>query len=265
MNLYRKMQIKSDDLEYMNTTQAAMLMNGGKYTRVMIWIFFIFILTLIVWAYYAKIDKMTRGVGKVVPSLELQYIQSYDGGIISEIFVHDGDIVHRGDKIVRIDDTDFKSKYMSGEVDLYALTAQMYRLEAEAQGTPFLVKEMDNEKLALKISLEKQLYNARQKTLEKKISILREKMIQKESELKTVNIEIENLIKSLKLAQETVEITKRMLKHKVVSKMQYNEQLRQKNNIEGDLESKKSLLPKIESEIKALDEEILHAKLSFQS
>jgi len=47
--------------------------------------------------------------------------------------------------------------------------------------------------------------------------------------------------------------------------MQYNEQLRQKNNIEGDLESKKSLLPKIESEIKALDEEILHAKLSFQS
>jgi len=265
MNLYKKMQIKSDDLEYMNTTQAAMLMNGGKYTRAMIWIFFIFILILIVWAYYAKIDKMTRGIGKVVPSLELQYIQSYDGGIISEIFVHDGDIVHRGDKIVRIDDTDFKSKYMSGEVDLYALTAQMYRLEAEAQGIPFLVKEMDNEKLALKISLEKQLYNVRQKTLEKKISILREKMIQKESELKTVNIEIKNLIKSLKLAQETVEITQRMLKHKVVSKMQYNEQLRQKNNIEGDLESKKSLLPKIESEIKALDEEILHAKLSFQS
>jgi len=185
MNLYKKMQIKSDDLEYMNTTQAAMLMNGGKYTRAMIWIFFIFILILIVWAYYAKIDKMTRGIGKVVPSLELQYIQSYDGGIISEIFVHDGDIVHRGDKIVRIDDTDFKSKYMSGEVDLYALTAQMYRLEAEAQGIPFLVKEMDNEKLALKISLEKQLYNVRQKTLEKKISILREKMIQKESELKT--------------------------------------------------------------------------------
>lgn len=265
MNLYKKMRIKSDDLEYMNTTQAAMLMNGGKYTRAMIWIFFIFILTLVVWAYYAKIDKMTRGVGKVVPSLELQYIQSYDGGIISEIFVHDGDIVHRGDKIVRIDDTDFRSKYMSGEVDLNALTAQMYRLEAEAQGIPFIVKKVDNEKLALKISLEKQLYSVRQKTLEKKISILREKTIQKESELKTVNIEIENLIKSLKLAEETVEITKRMLKHKVVSKMQYNEQLRQKNNIEGDLESKKSLVPKIASEIKALQEEILHTRLSFQS
>ena len=265
MNLYKKMRIKSDDLEYMNTTQAAMLMNGGKYTRAMIWIFFIFILTLVVWAYYAKIDKMTRGVGKVVPSLELQYIQSYDGGIISEIFVHDGDIVHRGDKIVRIDDTDFRSKYMSGEVDLYALTAKMYRLEAEAQGIPFFVKKVDNEKLALKIALEKQLYSVRQKTLEKKISILREKAIQKESELKTVNIEIENLTKSLKLAQETVEITKRMLKHKVVSKMQYNEQLRQKNNIEGDLESKKSLVPKIASEIKALQEEILHTRLSFQS
>ena len=90
-------------------------------------------------------------------------------------------------------------------------------------------------------------------------------MVQKKSELETVKIEIENLKKALTLAKETTDISRRMLKHKVVSKMQYNEQLRQRNSIEGDLRSKKSLLPKISSEIKGLTQEITHTKLAFQS
>lgn len=260
------MKVKSqDDLQYMHNTNAAMLMHGGKYTRAIIWVFFVFLLTLIVWIYYAKIDKMTRGMGKVVPSLELQYIQSYDGGIIREIFVHDGDTVHLGDKIVRIDDTDFQSTYLGGEADIHALTAQQFRLRAESKDIPFKITTIDNAKLHQKLLSEKKLYDARQTTLEKKISIIKEKVVQKKSELETVKIEIENLKKALTLAKETVDISRRMLKHKVVSKMQYNEQLRQCNSIEGDLRSKKSLLPKISSEIKGLTQEITHTKLAFQS
>ena len=266
MNVYKNMKVKNqDDLRYMHHTHAALLMHGGKYTRAIIWIFLVFLLTLLVWIYYAKIDKMTRGMGKVVPSLELQYIQSYDGGIISEIFVHDGDVVQSGDKIVRIDDTDFKSKYLGSEADINALTAKKYRLRAESKNIPFQIDEIDDFKLHQKLLSEKKLYNAKQETLAKKISIIKEKSTQKKSELETVKIEIENLKTALSLAKETLEISRKMLKHKVVSKMQYNEQLRQMNTIEGELKSKKSLIPKIESEIKGLAQEATHTTLAFQS
>jgi len=266
MNEYKKMKVKSqDDLQYMHHKHAALLMHGGKYTRAIIWSFLVFLLTLFVWVYYAKIDKMTRGMGKVVPSLELQYIQSYDGGIISKIFVHDGDVVKNGDQIVRIDDRDFRSKYLGGEADINALTAKKYRLLAESKNIPFQIQEHKNVKLHQKLLSEKKLYEAKQETLAKKISIIKEKVTQKKSELATVKIEIENLNKALVLAKETLEISRKMLKHKVVSRMQYNEQLRQMNAIDGDLKSKNSLLPKLTSEIKGLTQEVTHTTLAFQS
>ena len=42
---------------------------------------------LLVWAAFAEIDEVTRGEGKVIPSSQLQIIQSMDGGIVSDILV----------------------------------------------------------------------------------------------------------------------------------------------------------------------------------
>jgi adhesin transport system membrane fusion protein len=256
---------KRSDVDYLHNYHAALFSDGGKYTRWIIWGVTLFFIVLITWFYFAKIDKMTRGTGKVVPSLELQYIQSFDGGIISEIFVHEGDSVKVGAPVVRIDDTDFKSKYLGNKADINALTAQIARLTAESQGRTFVIPEIPDRSLYQKFIEEKKLYDAKQTTLSKKIEILKEKAIQKESELTTLQVEIENLKQSLVLAEESLDISRRMLKHKVVSKMQYNDQLKQMHQIEGDLKTKQSLLPKVASEIKSTKQEIAHAKLSFQS
>jgi adhesin transport system membrane fusion protein len=90
-------------------------------------------------------------------------------------------------------------------------------------------------------------------------------VIQKKAELSMTKNEIDNLARSLKLTREALEISKKMLAHKVVSKIKYNEQQRELNAIEGSLESKKALLPKIESEIRALQEEMAHTILAFRS
>jgi adhesin transport system membrane fusion protein len=49
------------------------------------------------------------GHGKVVPAKQLQVLQSLEGGIISEVFVRPGDIVAKGDILLKIDDTQFKA------------------------------------------------------------------------------------------------------------------------------------------------------------
>jgi len=48
---------------------------------------------LLVWAAFTKIDEVTRGEGRVIPSKQVQVIQSLDGGIVSEILVHEGQTV----------------------------------------------------------------------------------------------------------------------------------------------------------------------------
>lgn len=252
-----------EDLGFMHRKNAAMLMRESSYTRAIIWISFFFLISLIVWLYYAKIDRMTRGSGKVVPTLNIQYVQSYDGGIISKIFAHEEDLIYQGDAIVKINDSDFQSRLLGGEADITGLTAKRYRLLAESTEENFECPASNNKKLLDKCASEKKLYATRKNTLGEKMSILKEKIIQKNTELKTIAIEIQNLEQAHKLSTETMDIAKNMLKHKVISRMQYNEKQQQLNNITGNLKTKKSLIPKIHSEIKVLENEAVHLRLAF--
>ncbi len=257
--------ISKENSHYIHKKNATIQTEQNTYTRAVIWGVLIFVIVIIYWMYVSDIDKLTRGIGKVVPSLGTQYIQSYDGGIISQIFVKDGDSVETGDPIVRIDDTDFKSKYLGNRASIIALKAKSMRLYAESNNMAFDINISSSADLKRKLYSEKKLYNDRMNALEKKISILKEKLNGKTRELKSVNIELENLKKQLQLARESVGISAKMLSQKVVSKLQYNEQLKQLNGVLGNIANKRSQMVRIESSIKVLKKEIKHERLSFIS
>lgn len=46
-----------------------------------------------VWAWFGTLDEVSTGTGKVVPSSREQILQSLDGGIVTELLVHEGDKV----------------------------------------------------------------------------------------------------------------------------------------------------------------------------
>lgn len=87
------------------------------------------------WASLAKLDRVTRGEGRIVPSNHLQRVQYLEGGIIEEILVRPGERVKKGDVLVRVDPTQINAKLSSGEGGYYALAARIARLEAAAAGT----------------------------------------------------------------------------------------------------------------------------------
>ncbi|HEV7912959.1 MAG TPA: HlyD family type I secretion periplasmic adaptor subunit, partial [Albitalea sp.] len=47
----------------------------------------VILLLLLLWASFAHVEEVTRGEGKVIPSRQLQVVQSLDGGVVSEILV----------------------------------------------------------------------------------------------------------------------------------------------------------------------------------
>src|SRR5512146_951794 len=77
--------------------------------RTLIWVTLIALVSLTVWAAFAQLDEVTRGEGKVVPSRQIQVIQSLDGGIVSDILVREGQQVSAGQLLLKIDPTRFVS------------------------------------------------------------------------------------------------------------------------------------------------------------
>ncbi|NWG91054.1 MAG: HlyD family type I secretion periplasmic adaptor subunit [Parvularculaceae bacterium] len=137
----------------------------------------------LVWASFAKLDRVTRGEGKFVPSNHLQQVQYLEGGIIKEILVRPGAEVKKGDVLVRVDPTQVSAEMSQGKDGYNALAARIARLEAAAAGRP-LAFPPGLERAAPDITAnERKLFDARQSEFDSALAVEAGKLAEAEAAL----------------------------------------------------------------------------------
>ena len=101
-------------------------------SRVVIYLVVAVIALFIGWSYFAAVNAVVRGSGRIEPRTATQTIQNLEGGIVEQIFVREGDFVVQGQLLAKMDDTTFQSGFdeLSGQAAL--LEMQILRLTAEA-------------------------------------------------------------------------------------------------------------------------------------
>lgn len=102
--------------------------------RFLLWLCVLAVTTFVLWAWWATLNDVTRGEGRVVPAGRLQAIQSLDGGLLSQLLVAEGDEVEIGQTLLILDDTRYLAAYRETEEQVHALVAAVARLEAEVSG-----------------------------------------------------------------------------------------------------------------------------------
>ncbi|HPP47853.1 MAG TPA: biotin/lipoyl-binding protein, partial [Accumulibacter sp.] len=120
----------------------------------------------LMWSAVSQVDEVTRGEGKVIPSRQLQVLQSLDGGVVSEILIREGDIVEPEQILLRIDQTRFVSSVRESRVQYTALVAKAARLRALTEGTPFKLPEDVLKEDPKTAEEERRLYESRRSELE---------------------------------------------------------------------------------------------------
>lgn len=147
-----------------------------------------FVMAFIVWAQLTVLDKVVRGIGRVVPQAQNQMVQHFEGGIIAEILVQEGDAVKKGDVLLRIDNSFSRAELQSARLETRARKLRAARLSAEAAGAAELIFSAETPtELAGMAAREMDLFKSRQQTLDAQIRILDEQMRQKELELSELN------------------------------------------------------------------------------
>lgn len=127
------------------------------------WIIWLTLGALVVfggWSYFATLDEVTVGAGKVIPASQEQIIESLDGGIISQLLVKKGDFVKKNQVLVKLDPDYFESSVKEASVRVLALQASIERLNAEINKTP-LVFSADVQADPELVRQETELYTAR--------------------------------------------------------------------------------------------------------
>lgn len=147
-----------------------------------IWMTLASLVIFFVWAFFATLDEVTVGTGKVTPVSKAQQIDSLDGGVIQNLLVNEGSIVKKGQLLAQLDPTRSKSNFGEAASRVRTLRASSERLSAELTGIP-LEFSSDTMKSPQLVAREQQLYLSRKQNRDETISNLQQS-------LKLVNQEI---------------------------------------------------------------------------
>lgn len=174
----------------------------------------------ILWAAVAQVDEITRGEGKVIPSQQLQVLQSLDGGIVAEINVREGQVVDKDQVLVTIDPTRFVSSVRENRAQYLALLARSARLRALAEGKAFVPPaEVLAESPAI-IADEKRLFETATSELDAQVSIARQQMAQRQQELREATAKRDQASQAYELTAKELAVTKPLINIGAVSEVE---------------------------------------------
>ncbi|MCB2033452.1 MAG: biotin/lipoyl-binding protein, partial [Ottowia sp.] len=128
--------VAQDDLPLLNDLHAAMQHEKHRGMYWTITLLALFLAVFLVWAYFSNVEEVTRGQGSVIPSSREQVIQSLDPGVLSEMLVREGDLVERGQVLLKLDTARSSAVYREAKNKVDALEATAVRLRSEAHGVP---------------------------------------------------------------------------------------------------------------------------------
>ncbi|MBV2131407.1 HlyD family type I secretion periplasmic adaptor subunit [Pseudomonas sp. MAP12] len=256
---------QSRDTEFMPEVQGALAEDSTGLTRMTVWLTALFLLTALVWAHFAVLDEVTTGEGKAIPSSKVQTIQNLEGGIVAEIFVREGQVVEKGDPLLRLDDTRFVSNMSESEADRLALLARVERLSAEGEGRPLQLPE-EIAKVAPGLAADEQaLYRSRQQGLSSEVSILQEQLRQKTQELAEFRAKAQQYSASLGLIQSELNMSEPLVASGAISQVELLRLRRSAVETRGSLNATNLAIPRAESAVKEVERKIEEARLTFRT
>ena len=108
-----------------------------------LFIAFLFFVVFLGWAAFVPLDAGAFGHGEVEVSGSRQAVQYREGGVVSALHAHEGDLVQQNQVLVEISAEEIRATERSLTAEVLALEAEKARLEAERDGRPDLVAPPD--------------------------------------------------------------------------------------------------------------------------
>ncbi|MBK9440494.1 MAG: HlyD family type I secretion periplasmic adaptor subunit [Comamonadaceae bacterium] len=207
------------------------------------------LIVMVVWAAFAPVDEITRGEARVVPTTQVQIIQSVDGGVVESLLVKEGQIVEAGQMLLRVDPTRFVSNMLESRASQTALQAKALRLEALTRGTPFNPPAELKKEAPDVVAQEMRLYESRRAEISAQTSIYQNQLVQRQQELNEVRARREQAERSLELMTKELNATRPMVATGAVSEVEVLRLEREVARLRGDREQAGAQISRVQSAI----------------
>lgn len=260
-----KLPAPPEDLDWVGDADWARSEQEPLRARVLLRLGALVVLVLLMWAAFAEVDEVTRGEGRVVPSSQLQVIQSVDGGVVEEILVREGEVVEAGQLLMRVDPTRFVSSLRENQAEYLALKAKAARLEALTQGTPFepppeVVRDAPDI-----VAHERRLYESSRDELGAQLSIANEQLTQRRQELNEIVARRDQAARGFALVQQELTVTRPLKESGAVSEVDLLRLEREVARLRGERDQAAAQISRVQAAISEATRKIQEIELNVRN
>lgn len=243
----------------------ALIEDAPRVIRLTIWAIIAFFVFLVTWAGFSSIDEVTRGDGKAIPSSKLQKIQNLEGGIVSELYVKEGQIVEAGAPLIRLDDTRFVSNAGETEALRLAMQLRVERLSAQVDDRPLNIPDDVLKAAPSQAANERSLYESRRQQLKDEVGGLQEQLVQRQQELREFTSKQGQYRSQLSLQRQEINMSEPLVAQGAVSPVEVLRLKRAEMETRGQLDATTLAIPRAESAIKEVQRKIDETRGKFRS
>jgi len=222
-----------------------------------------FFIIFIVWANFATLDEVTRGDGKVIPSTEIQSLQTLEPGLVEEFLVREGDQVEKGQVLMRLSDIEASSDLGANNARYLGLLASITRLQAEAEGK-ISVDFPDEVMQGAPQSVTEELnaFRANRQQIQGQANVFEQQLSQRQQEVRELQTRITDLRGIIALQREEMAMIEPLVAKGSAPRMELLQLERSLKEQQSELNSLLGGLPRARSaanEVRARIEEITSA------
>ena len=257
--------LTEEDRKYLSDINAAVLFGVPVKYHFLSIVLISFIVIAIYWANHAMLDEVTRGTGKVVPTIQIQTVQNLEGGILTEIYVEEGSLVEEGQILMRLDDVQFSGKLAESKLKYYELLANQARLSAEVENKDFVMPDEILKNYPILVRRTTQLYQSRVDQHKATTGILEEKVQQKQQAILEQRAKINQLRTGLRLLRKEINLSEPLVAEGAISEVEILRLKRTENDISGELISTEHSIPRLKSELQEAKDMISENNIKYQS
>ncbi|MDL2266953.1 HlyD family type I secretion periplasmic adaptor subunit [Desulfovibrio sp. OttesenSCG-928-G15] len=258
-------RLDTDDLDFMNEVDAAMLYRGSKWAyRLSFFLLMLFVVGLC-WMYFTERNEVTRGEGQVTPSLGVQPVQSEQGGVIKEIFVKEGQEVKAGDKLVQMSNVEAVAEFQTLVNKETECILALKRLDAEGSGKKLVYSDEEKATHPDMVNDQLRLYDTRREKMESGTREIRANLEQKRRAVQESFSRRRQYEQNLLLLKQRVESVRPLVARKVYSEIDFLNLRQQVITQEGELNALAESIARTQSEVREEEARLANRDSEWQA
>jgi len=241
----------------------ALPIEPAKAAKILLYIIAGLFVLAFVWAATARLDRVTRGQGRVVPSNQLQEVQYLEGGIVKEILVKAGQQVKAGEILVRLDPTQFNAEFAQGREGFNLAAARVRRLSAEAEQKDLAFSEELLSAAPDVAADERSLYEARMAELNASLEVEAAKLAQRKQSLEDAKVARDYAQQSLDLASEELAMMKPLVAKGIEPQIELLRTRQRESTARGEVHRAEIAVERAAAEVAEAENEMIRIRRTF--